>query len=194
MIRRVESDRFVIGEMNTDLCAIFKGTQLLQALGLLKRRRRQRDEMAKEVGAVSVKAEVPVGRQAVRWVATIGKRGPRKIKRVVVPVEGELDDVWIGNEIGVFHRARRGDHRNRIIKPHGMRQGIDELWIKERLISLDVDDVAGLGDLSGRFGDAVGSGRMIGSCLESSDADVVTERGNPVVVRGDIDFVEFLAS
>ena len=183
----------MFGEMDADGGPVFEGAKLFEAFGLFERRRGEGDKALEEVNAVAVDAKVAVGRKGGDVAATIGDGGAGKVESGVEAVEGEFDDVGIGNEFGVIEWTPGGDHGEGLILAEGAGEGIDEGRFEEGFVALDIDDVGGGLALFGRFGDAVGAGGVIGTGANGTGSDGVAEGGDAVVVGGDDEFIEFLA-
>jgi hypothetical protein len=184
----------VFGEVNTNGGSVFERAKLLEALGLFERGGRERNEALQEIDAVSVDAEVTIGRKVWDRVAAEGDGGAGEVKGVAESVEDELDDVGVGDERGVIERAAGRDHREGGIVAEFTGEGIDEFGIEERFVALNINDVSWRMALRGGFGNSIGAGGMIGAGANGAGPDGLAEGGDAVVVSGDNELVEFLAT
>lgn len=134
-----------------------------------------------------------VGREGGGDVASVGDGGAGEVEGVVEAIEGEFDDVGIGNELGIIERTPGGDHGEGLVLAKGAGEGVDEGGFEEGFVALDIDDVSGGLALVGGFGDAVSTGGVIGAGSDGAGSDGVAEVGDAVIVGGDDEFIEFLA-
>jgi len=126
---------------------------------------------------VSVNAEVTVGGESWDGFAPIRDGGAGEVEGVVILIEGEFDDVGIGDEVGVGDWAACRDHGKVKIFPEGAGEGINESGLEEGLVALDVDNVGGVLAGGGGFGDAVGAGGMIVAGEDEGGVEDVLEKG-----------------
>jgi len=153
----------------------------------------ERDEFLEEVMTVSVNAEVTVGGESWDGVATVRDGGAGEVEGVVILIEGEFDDVGIGDEVGVGDWTACRDHGKVKIFPEGAGEGINESGLEEGLVALDVDNVGGVLAGGGGFGNAVGAGGVIAAGEGEGGVNFLAEIGDTLVIGCDEEFVEFLA-
>lgn len=193
LVRGVEADGFVVGELDVDAGAVFEGAELFEAFGFLEGRGGKGDEVEEEIGAVSVEAEVAVGGEAGVWGATKGDGGAGEVEGVGLVIEDNLDDVRVGDESRVGDGAGGGDHCKVGLVTEGLSELIDEGGIEEGFIALNIDDVGGLGAMGGGFGDAIGAGGVIRLCEYEGCLYFFAEGSDAFVISGDDEFIELLA-
>lgn len=111
----------------------------------------------------------------------------------MVLVEGEFDDVRVGDEGGIGDWATCRDHWEVKIFAESAGEGVNKSWLKEGFIALDVDDVGGVLTGGGGFGNAVGAGGVIAAGEGKGGVDFLAEVGDALVIGGDEEFVELLA-
>jgi hypothetical protein len=73
-------------------------------------------------------------------------------------------------------------------------ESIDQVGVDERFISLDVDDMAHLGEGLRDFSSAIGSRRVIITSHRDVASKFANGIGNTIVIRGDGEVGEVLAS
>ena len=109
-------------------------------------------------------------------------------------IQGDLDDIGVGDQLRVLNGAGSGDHGEVWIVTESTRKGVNQFRVEKWFITLDVDHMGGFPDLRGRLGNAVGSRRMIGTGGHKTGTEGITELGDALVVSCHQQFVKFPAS
>src|SRR3954462_1857172 len=107
ILRRVDARRDLgFAHRHGDAIAVPQDPQLLEGLGLLERRRRERGVALQEADAVSIDACVPVAHAAL--LPRIGNSRAREVERVAALVDDDLDHVRAGEGLLVVDRMAGG--------------------------------------------------------------------------------------
>jgi hypothetical protein len=185
----VDADGVVRGGGDMQGDAVFKETQLFEALGQFEWAGRERVEAAQGVGPVGVEAEVfPDVRGSA--VAVVGDCRAGEVKRAPIERGDDLHGVGIVQIGGGAANLQRGDVDRRIFK--WLEQRREMLGPQQRFVSLDVDvDVRGAGERDGV--DAVGAAEQVGAGHHAGPAIAAAKRGDFVGVGGDDEGIELIA-
>ena len=123
----------------------------------------------------------------------MGQGAAGEVECVPVAIEDHLHDVGIVELRSIGHRVGGRDHGEVGILHQGGGQGIDEGWIDERFVALDVDDVGYLRTAPDCLRDAIGSGGMLRRSHRHLRPELKSCVANALVVGGHQEEVEFLA-
>src|SRR5208282_5762811 len=189
----VDADRVMGNFGDTDAPAVFEPAELFELLDFFELALRESGVFEKGIALENVEAEMlPIIKvNFLLWVAHPGDGSTGKIECVVVEIEHCFDDVRVHNVAGMAGESGHGgDVRGRVFKKRSD-GGVDSDGIDQRLVSLNVDeDVAGL--VYGHFGDAFGSGAMIGAGHAGFTAERLHGIDDALVVGGDEDAADGL--
>ena len=153
---------------------------------------RPSDEVAKEIGAVTIESDVA---ERLQGVGSAGVRDgcARKVEGIVVGVEDHFDDVGIVQLGGVLEGGGGGDEVDARIGGEEFGELIDEGRLDKGLVTLDIDEVNGAGELGSGLGDAVGAGGVLGGSHGDGGSETFGGFFDSLVIGGDDDGVESLA-
>src|SRR5579863_4079676 len=175
---------FDFGDAN--LCAVFHPAELLELLNLLEFTLRKGRIFKQGIATKDVKPEVlhVADLYVCLRVAHPGNRGAREIKRVVVEIHDNLDDVGVHYVGRPRDGSSHGRDRIMLVFEQSLDNGVHGGGVEKRFVSLDVHKHVAL-DVGGDLGDALGAGPGVGA----SHAGVATESAygldDPVVVGCD---------
>ena len=110
----------------------------------------------------------------------------------MVAVEGEFDDVGVGDEFWIMEWAAGGDHGESVVLAKGAGEGVDKGGVQKGLVSLNVNDVSGGLALGGGFRDAVGAGGVVTTGVNGTCADTFAEGGDAFVIGCDDELIDIL--
>ena len=175
------------------LYTIFERAQLLERLGALQWRRFPLDELQKRRAPKTVDAlvaEIFYGRGLIprKWDSSA-----REVKRVAVKIDNYLYLMRRGGFRRVFKWMSRGHDVDLAIRAQSLDHLIDQIGIKQRLVSLDINDQRVLLRIAHDFCDPVGTALMmqrgqsdLGTPIESRirDAHIVGRDDNGTQLSG----------
>src|SRR6266850_3790428 len=170
-----------------DAMAVPQHPQLLERLGLLEGRGRERSVALQEIDAISVDPGVPVADAAL--FPRIRNSRAREVQRVAVRVHDHLHHVRTGEGMLVVDRMAGGGDRRVLELVEELRYLRDELGRDQRLVALNVHHDVAIPEFEKRnsFGYAVGAGRMIGTRHHAPVARGPHRGGDALVVGGHMD-------
>lgn len=189
LLAGIDTGREVIGEDDAEAGAVFKGTELLEGLGLLKPRGRPGDELEEEVALEAVEAEVAVMLGVRAGIAHEREGRAGEVERVAIHIEDDFDDIGVGDQGRVMNRRGGGDHADAGIALQGEGELVDEGRGDEGFIALDIDDGAVLGEGLGGLGDAVGAAGVVEGGEDGFGAETGGGLDDALVICGDDDVV-----
>jgi hypothetical protein len=162
---------------------VLERPQLLQPLHPLEGTHRKTGIGEQEFAPVHIQPQMFV-MNAAATLACKRNRTAGKINRVAGQIGHHFDDVRIADLARIFDDLHERGHGNIGIVQQRQRRGIDRGRIDQRLVALDVHDHrCSVG--RGRFGHAIGSGKMIGARHLHLRAEGPRGFVNALVVGGD---------
>jgi hypothetical protein len=183
----VDAEGAVGGDDDLDAMSVFEGAELLEVFGELEWSPGELGIAEEEVAAESVEAEMKIGGGGpLAGLAEVGDGGAGEIEGIAVVVEDDLD---CGRVLVFFFGANGcGESRHfevRVFEERG-RHLVNHVGMKERLVSLDVDDDFGF-EAAGDLRDAVGAGGAVGAGHDGLAAEGLDGAADAVIIGGDDD-------
>ena len=141
---------------------VFEGAELFEAFGDFEWAGWPLDELVEEGAAVAVDAHVTPEGEVGDVGARVWDGAAAEVEGAAGAAEDALYDVRVFEEGGVVERVDGGDHAGGwVAVAEEAGDVVDEGWVDERFVALDIDDVEVVGEGVGGFGDAVGAALVV---------------------------------
>ncbi len=94
----------------------------------------------------------------------------------------------------ILERMSRRDHLQLSIGLQRLDQPVDQLWVNQRFVALDIDYVGELLHSCRYLRNPIGAARVMARCHRDFGAPIESRFGNPEIIGGDHQLIEFTAS
>src|ERR1051326_2842115 len=192
VLRCVDAGRSASSHDHSNSYSILQRAQLFEGFHPFQRRSFPANETKKQIAPVAVDALVAEMRCRFRGIADERDPSPGKIKSIAALIHHHFHLMRRLGFARIVERMRGGDHLELVIALQFADEPIDQLWIDQRLIALDVHDVGELLQLLRDFGYPVRSARVVRRSHRDFRAPIERRLGDAEVVGRDDKSIELL--